>query len=279
MSQPSGQPRIPMSRLQLPHPMSLQVFEDYEQAQRAVDYLSDREFPVQNVMIVGTDLKQVERVTGRITAGRVLASGAASGAWMGAFFGLLMWAFVQGGGAAQFLTAVIVGAVFGMIWALMIYRMTGGARDFTSVMQVVATRYEVLVDAPVISQARALLEDQRRGVPNDAGREPQSRGAGSVPPAASGAVHAPQSHGASAFPPPGAQPPAQAVPEPRAEQPRYRTYGEALDAERAARQHPEGGVAPQSARAAEPGTTQGATGDDSAAEDAHDVPRGDRPTA
>ena len=59
--------------------MSLGTFEKYEQAQRAVDYLSDHEFPVENCMIVGTDLKQVERVTGRLTRGRVAGAGALSG--------------------------------------------------------------------------------------------------------------------------------------------------------------------------------------------------------
>ena len=34
-------------------------------AQKAVDYLADNEFPVENCLIVGTDLKQMERVTGR----------------------------------------------------------------------------------------------------------------------------------------------------------------------------------------------------------------------
>lgn len=255
MSQPAGQPRIPLSRLQLQHPMSLELFEDYERAQRAVDYLSDREFPVENVMIVGTDLKQVERVTGRITSGRVLASGAASGAWMGAFFGLLMWAFATGGGASVFLTAVLVGALFGMIWALILYRFTGGARDFTSVSQVVATRYEVLVEAALIGQARALLEDQRRGVPHDAGRQPQSQASPSGP-----APGAPQGGAVPPYPPPASPTlgaPLETSPAPAVEPPKYRTYGEALDAERAARAHP--APSPE-ARAA----------DDSAAEDAHD---------
>ena len=52
--------------LNLEYPMSLGRYEKYEEAQKAVDYLSDHEFPVQNVLIVGTDLKQVERITGRV---------------------------------------------------------------------------------------------------------------------------------------------------------------------------------------------------------------------
>ena len=39
-------------------------YPTYAEAQRAVDHLSDQEFPVQQVTIVGVDLMQVERVTG-----------------------------------------------------------------------------------------------------------------------------------------------------------------------------------------------------------------------
>ena len=72
-SQPGGLGRRALSGqgLTLDYPMSLGTFEKYDQAQRAVDYLSDHEFPVENCMIVGTELKQVERVTGRLTRGRV----------------------------------------------------------------------------------------------------------------------------------------------------------------------------------------------------------------
>ena len=51
------------------------MYDDYAAAQKAVDFLSDREeFPVQNCMIVGTDLKRVERITGRLTTGRTSPS-------------------------------------------------------------------------------------------------------------------------------------------------------------------------------------------------------------
>lgn len=43
--------------LSLEYPMSLGVHDTYEEAQKAVDYLSDHEFPVQDVLIVGTDLR------------------------------------------------------------------------------------------------------------------------------------------------------------------------------------------------------------------------------
>ena len=40
-------------------------YESYPEAQRAVDYLSDRRFPVERVAIVADDLRFVEQVTGR----------------------------------------------------------------------------------------------------------------------------------------------------------------------------------------------------------------------
>jgi hypothetical protein len=150
--------------LALDYPMSLGVFDKYEQAQSAVDYLSDKEFAVQNCMIVGTELKQVERVTGRLTWARAALAGAASGAWMGLFVGILLSLFAAEGAStlAAVLTGVLFGVVFGMALGLASYAATGGRRDFTSVSQVVATRYEVLVEHKLLAQAQELLT----GMPN-----------------------------------------------------------------------------------------------------------------
>ena len=50
-------------------------FERYEEAQRAVDYLSDEKFPVERVAIVGEGLRLVEQVTGRLTWWRATVKG------------------------------------------------------------------------------------------------------------------------------------------------------------------------------------------------------------
>ena len=91
----------------LEYPQSLGVYDKYADAQKAVDYLSDNEFPVQNCLIVGTELRQVERVTGRLTWGRVLMGGAASGAWLGMLIGLLLSIFTD---KSSFLATVAVGS-------------------------------------------------------------------------------------------------------------------------------------------------------------------------
>ncbi len=152
--------------LSLQFPQSLGVYDDYADAQRAVDHLSDNGFPVENCMIVGTDLKQVERVTGRLTTGRVALGGALSGLWLGLFVGLIFSMFGTGDTMTVILSTAMFGAVFGLIWALIGYAATRGRRDFTSIQQVVATRYEVLVEHKFAAEGRELLAQLPGGRPN-----------------------------------------------------------------------------------------------------------------
>ena len=70
-------------------------YTTYQEAERAVDHLSDHGFPVERVAIIGQDVRLVEQVTGRMGHGRAALHGAASGALPGALigwiFGLLNW--------------------------------------------------------------------------------------------------------------------------------------------------------------------------------------------
>ena len=152
--------------LPLEFPQSLAVYDDYADAQRTVDHLSDNKFPVEHLMIVGTDLKRVERITGRLTTGRVAVGGLASGAWFGTFIGLVFTIFTDEGFLATFLPVVVIGALFGLIFALVGYAASRGRRDFSSVTQVVATRYEVLVEHKHQARARELLADLPGALPN-----------------------------------------------------------------------------------------------------------------
>ena len=141
-----------------PYPQSVGIFDTYEEAQRAVDYLSDNKFPVENVAIVGTDLRLVERVTGRLTWGRALGAGAASGAWFGVFVGLLLGLFAnEGAWLGVLLSAIIIGAIFGAGFGAASYAATGGRRDFTSASRIIAGRYEVLAAHRVADEARSQL--------------------------------------------------------------------------------------------------------------------------
>ncbi len=166
MSMTPGLPRNVGSPLKLEFPQSLAVYDDYAAAQKAVDFLSDKEFPVQNCMIVGTDLKRVERITGRLTTGRVALGGLISGIWLGLFIGLIFALFTDEGALAVIISTMLIGALFGVIWALVGYAATRGQRDFSSVTSVVATKYEVLVEHKVAAQARELLAQLPGATPN-----------------------------------------------------------------------------------------------------------------
>ena len=74
----------------MPQGEEVASFATYPEAQRAVDALSDQGFPVQHLAIIGTDLRQVERITGRMSWGRAAMSGAMNGLWIGMFFGIIM---------------------------------------------------------------------------------------------------------------------------------------------------------------------------------------------
>lgn len=154
--------------LRLEYPQSLAVYDEYAAAQKAVDFLSDNKFPVQQLMIVGTDLKRIERITGRLTTSRVALGGVISGVWLGLFIGLVLSLFAgeDDSSLAIILSTVLFGAVFGMIFALVGYALTRGQRDFSSVTAVVATKYEVLVEHKSAAQARELLATLPGGRPD-----------------------------------------------------------------------------------------------------------------
>ena len=76
-----------VASMELKYPKSLGVFERYITAQHSVGYLADPGFPVQNLEIVGTEFRSVERVTGRLTCGKIAAAGALPGLFIGRLVG------------------------------------------------------------------------------------------------------------------------------------------------------------------------------------------------
>lgn len=156
MNRTSRVPAVPT----LPKGEQIARYPTYLEAQKAVDHLSDKEFPVQHVTIVGTDLQMVERVTGRLTYSRVALAGLASGAWFGLFVGLLLSLFAsEGSPTLPILPAIAIGAAFGILFSVISYALTGGKRDFTSSSQIVASTYSLLCAGEHAHQARALLSE------------------------------------------------------------------------------------------------------------------------
>jgi Heat induced stress protein YflT domain len=133
------------------------TYATYEEAQRAVDYLSDNGFPVENAQIVGSDLHLVEQVTGRVTTASATLAGAGSGAWFGLFIGLLVGLFTTGPEwLGLVLGGLLIGAVWGAVFGFFAHYATRGSRDFSSNRALVAERYDVVMSAEA-GRARTLI--------------------------------------------------------------------------------------------------------------------------
>jgi hypothetical protein len=154
-----GQPGFGQVRLDAAYQAWNRVgsYDDYEAAQAAVDHLSDAGFAVEHLDIIGSDLRLVERVTGRLTTGRAAVAGAASGAWFGLFIGLLLGLFTSSGWLAIMLTGVLVGAAWGGIFGALGHAAWRGRRDFSSMRTLAAGRYDVVARDNTADQARQLL--------------------------------------------------------------------------------------------------------------------------
>ncbi|GAA2777717.1 MULTISPECIES: general stress protein [Mycolicibacterium] len=133
-------------------------YRDYDQAQRAVDYLSDSEFPVENLRVVGHGVSTVEAITGRMTNARAALTGAATGAWWGLFIGLLLGMFSAAHAwLAVLLAALLIGAVWGAVFGFVGHWATHGRRDFTSVSTLAAERYDIVCTPALTAKAADLL--------------------------------------------------------------------------------------------------------------------------
>lgn len=137
--------------------VTVATYTDYASAQKAVDYLSDNKFPVEHTAIVGTNLRLVENVLGRMTTGRAALAGAAGGAWFGLFIGLLFGIFAETNWLAVVLAGLLIGAAWGAIFGAIAHAATRGQRDFTSRSTLAAGEYAVNVHAEHAEQARQLL--------------------------------------------------------------------------------------------------------------------------
>src|SRR6201991_3775888 len=132
-------------------------YPDYAMAQQAVDHLSDNKFPVERTAIIGTDLRLVENVLGRLTVARAALAGAASGAWFGLFIGLLFGLFSSSNWFAVIIAGLLIGAAWGAVFGAIAHAATGGARDLASRSSIQAGTYSVTTDAELVDQARSLL--------------------------------------------------------------------------------------------------------------------------
>lgn len=146
------------------HPARRRIatFDDYFDAERAVERLTSQGFPVQRVAIVGRDMRSVEQITGRLTfvsaAWQGALSGALPGALIGWIFGLFAWLDPLIGALLLTLYGLIFGAVLGAVMGLVTYALQRGRRDFSSVTIMQAQHYDLVVDDEFAVDAARLLD-------------------------------------------------------------------------------------------------------------------------
>lgn len=145
----------------LPQGEAVENYSSYAEAQNAVDTLARADFPVKQLAIIGNDLKSVEVVTGKMSYGRAALGGAASGAWLGLFLGLILFIFSPTNASMPVIgAALLIGAGFGMLFGIVSYSVKRKRRDFSSVMQLIAVSYTVQAPSELVHRARNILRGE-----------------------------------------------------------------------------------------------------------------------
>lgn len=155
---PQSNRKVPMLT-RMPEGEVVSTYDEYEDVQHAVDTLARTEFPVRQLAIVGIGLRSVERITAKLSYGRVALMGAGSGAYLGIFFGIILFIFQPGASGIMgvFFAALAIGAGFGMLFAVVTFSLNRNRREYASITQVVASRYDLVTDSELVMTARNLL--------------------------------------------------------------------------------------------------------------------------
>lgn len=157
MSLFAGSPSDP-NALGLPRGQVLGTYSSYEQARQVVDRLAEQEFDIKQVSIVGTDLRMVERVRGKLTYASVALRSGLQGAIFGALLGMLLSLIDPSQAGFQILTTAAIGAA---VWIIMgvigmsVRKKRGGG--FDSIQQLVPTSFDVVCAFEVANRAQQIL--------------------------------------------------------------------------------------------------------------------------
>jgi hypothetical protein len=135
-----------IQQFSVPEGEAVASFENYAAAVDCVDQLIRHDFPAPMVAIVGTDLRSVERVRGKLSYGTLAFRGLVTGSWLG----LLVSMFVTTGSVGLTTgAAIVIGAGVGMLVNILRFSLSRNRHEFSSSTAVIASKYEVLVPHPL----------------------------------------------------------------------------------------------------------------------------------
>lgn len=139
------------------HGEKIADYATYQGAQQAVSQLIQGDIPARDIAIVGHGLRSVETVTGRLGYAAAARSGAINGILLGLLFSAIFVLGTPNAAIQLFIGVMFVGIAIGMLLSLVTYGILRRRRDYTSVTQVIADRYEVTVLPRSIHRAREIV--------------------------------------------------------------------------------------------------------------------------
>ena len=142
----------------IPNGEVLADFPQYAEAVAYVEKLVRNDFPAGFIAIVGSDLRSVERVRGKMSYARVAFSGAVTGAWIGLIYAFLFGPAIDTANIASDAngtlgSAIVIGAGVGMLFNVLRFSLSRSKREFVSQSSIVAAKYQVQVPSNMLSQA------------------------------------------------------------------------------------------------------------------------------
>ena len=139
------------------HGEKIAEYSSYEAAQKAVSTLIEGEIPAKHISIVGHGLRSLETVTGKLGYAAAARSGALNGILLGLLFSAIFVLGTPTAGLQVFAGVMLMGIAAGMLLSLVTYAIIRRRRDYTSMTQVLADRYEVGVLPESLHRAREVL--------------------------------------------------------------------------------------------------------------------------
>lgn len=149
-----------IQQFSVPDGEAVASFNNYAAAVDCVDQLIRHDFPAPMVAIVGSDLKSVERVRGKLSYGTLAFRGLITGSWLGLLFSLFIP--VSASGSSVGVTtgaAIVIGAGVGMLLNILRFSLSRSRHEFSSTSAVIAGTYDVVVPHPMSQQAKDAIAE------------------------------------------------------------------------------------------------------------------------
>jgi hypothetical protein len=162
----------------LPEGEVIGQFKNYREAVKAVEQLVENGFPAALISIIGSDLKTVETLKGKLGYGRIALSGAVTGSWIGLFFGLVfgVTSTTEQVIITNLSSGIVIGAGVGMLLNVIRFSLSKNKRSFISAQAVVAKKYDVIVPVGQLTEAKKAMKAIAAETKKPATKKPASKG-------------------------------------------------------------------------------------------------------